>query len=107
MFELSQRKPVNTEVRKAARSLAAAQAKLEGRNDAVLQWEVLIGLTQAQRWTKTDAAYLTTLKYMSQKAFVRAAEALRGAVVSRLMELAKLNAAGLGAYACKPPARPY
>lgn len=53
------------------------------------------------RWQRSDPDYQGTLKYISNKKFVRVVEELQGLVVSRLMELDRANLAGSGA--CNDP----
>jgi hypothetical protein len=48
------------------------------------------------RWQREDAEYVKILEYMNNKKFVRTVEELQGLVVSRLMELDKMNLAGSG-----------
>jgi len=48
------------------------------------------------RWQREDAEYMKILEYVNNKKFVRAVEELQGLVVSRLMELDKMNLAGSG-----------
>ena len=48
------------------------------------------------RWQWDDAKYVEMLEYISNRKFVRVVEELQGLVVSRLMELDKMNLAGSG-----------
>jgi len=48
------------------------------------------------RWQRDDAEYVKMLKYISNRKFVCVVEELQGLVVSRLMELDKMNLAGSG-----------
>jgi len=47
-------------------------------------------------WQQEDAEYVKILEYVNNKKFVRIVEELQGLVVSRLMELDKMNLAGSG-----------
>jgi len=47
-------------------------------------------------WERDDNEYQEILKYISNRQFVRVIEELQGLVVSRLMELEKVNLAGSG-----------
>ena len=49
------------------------------------------------RWQWDDAEYVKMRKYISNRKFVRIVEELQGLVVSRLIELDKMNLAGSGA----------
>ena len=49
------------------------------------------------RWQRNDAEYVKMLEYILNRKFVRIVEELQGLVVSRLMELDKMNLAGSGA----------
>ena len=49
------------------------------------------------RWQRDDAEYVKMRKYISNRKFVRVVEELQGLVVSRLVELDKMNLAGSGA----------
>jgi hypothetical protein len=55
--------------------------------------EMLLIKTQ---WQREDAEYVKILEYVNNKKFVRTVEELQGLVVSRLMELDKMNLAGSG-----------
>jgi len=50
------------------------------------------------RWQRDDAEYVKMLDYVSNRKFVRVVEELQGLVVSRLMELDKMNLAGSGTW---------
>ena len=47
-------------------------------------------------WQREDAEYVKILEYVNNKKFVRTVEELQGLVVSRLMELDRMNLAGSG-----------
>ena len=48
------------------------------------------------QWQREDAEYVKILEYVNNKKFVRNVEELQGLVMSRLMELDKMNLAGSG-----------
>ena len=48
------------------------------------------------RWQQEDAEYVKILEYVNNKKFVHIVKELQGLVVSRLMELDKMNLAGSG-----------
>jgi len=54
----------------------------------------LVGIEQ--RWQQGDAEYQKILKHINNRKFVCLVEELQGLVVSRLMELDKVNLAGSG-----------
>ena len=54
------------------------------------------GLCIETRWKRDDAEYVKMLEYIDNRKFVRIVEELQGLVVSRLMELDKMNLAGSG-----------
>ena len=56
--------------------------------------ERLLGIKE--RWQQSDTEYQRVFKYLGNKNFVRVVEELQGLVVSRLMELDKVNLAGSG-----------
>ncbi len=56
--------------------------------------EHLLGVKQCWQWG--DAEYQKILEYINNQKFVRLVEELQGLVVSRLMELDKVNLAGSG-----------
>jgi hypothetical protein len=53
-------------------------------------------MTIKTRWQREDAEYVKILEYVNNRKFVRIVEELQGLVVSRLMELDKMNLAGSG-----------
>ncbi|VDC01614.1 unnamed protein product [Peniophora sp. CBMAI 1063] len=95
-FAKSQAKPRNHDVRKAKKALPALQKHLNALHEPVLQWEMLLDILPNDRWTTTSDAYVAMATYMTRKSFICAAETLHGAVISRLMEISKLNTSGLG-----------
>jgi hypothetical protein len=54
------------------------------------------------QWQREDAEYVKILEYVNNKKFVRNVEELQGLVVSRLMELDKMNLAGSGTQLSSP-----
>ncbi|KAI0027008.1 hypothetical protein K488DRAFT_8790, partial [Vararia minispora EC-137] len=71
--------------------------RLQDRADAaVADVERLLGIDPASRWSADSENYKTTLKYINNKQFVRCAEEIQGLVVSRLMELDKMNLTSTG-----------
>jgi hypothetical protein len=48
------------------------------------------------RWQRDNAQYVKMLEYIDNRTFVHIVEELHGLVVSRLMELDKINLAGSG-----------
>jgi hypothetical protein len=53
-------------------------------------------MTIKTRWQQEDAEYVKILEYINNRKFVHVIEELQGLVVSRLMELDKMNLAGSG-----------
>lgn len=80
------------------RELAAAERAADRCRTSVEHWEGVLDITEAERWNKSTPEYEKTADYIRNKKFVRAAEAVRGAVISRMMELEKLHACGISAY---------
>ena len=78
------------------RELKLINGRSERAARVVDDTERLLGITT--RWKRSDADYQKTLKYISNKKFVRVVEELQGLVVSRLMELDRANLAGSGAW---------
>lgn len=68
--------------------------RLERAEHNVDSVERLVGIEQ--RWQRGDAEYQKILEYINNRKFVRLVEELQGLVVSRLMELDKVNLAGSG-----------
>ena len=54
------------------------------------------GLCIKTRWKWDDTEYVKMLEYIDNRKFVRVVEELQGLVVSRLIELDKMNLAGSG-----------
>jgi len=72
----------------------AISQRLEWAEHNVNNVEHLLGVEQ--RWQRGDAEYQKILEYINNQKFVRLVEELQGLVVSRLMELDKVNLAGSG-----------
>ena len=67
-----------------------------GAAQSVDDFERLLDITGTMRWQREGAEYVKILEYVNNKKFVRIVEELQGLVVSRLMELDKMNLAGSG-----------
>jgi hypothetical protein len=78
------------------RELRLISGRMERAVRVVGDIERLLGITQ--RWRPSDAEYQDMRQYISNKKFVRVVEELQGLVVSRLMELDRVNLAGTGVY---------
>jgi hypothetical protein len=78
------------------RELQVIGGRLERAVHMVDNIERLLGITP--RWQRSDSKYQDMRQYISNKKFVRIVEELQGLVVSRLMELDRVNLAGTGAY---------
>lgn len=78
-----------------SRELNLVSGRLDRAARVVDDTERLLGI--AQRWRRSDDEYSKTLRYISNRKFIRVVEELQGLVVSRLMELDKANLAGSGA----------
>ena len=76
------------------RELRLIRARQERAVRAVDDIKRLIGIKM--RWQRDDTEYQEILKYISNRKFVRVVEELQGLVVSRLMELEKVNLASSG-----------
>jgi hypothetical protein len=76
------------------KELRIVRARQERAAHAIDDIERLIDIKR--QWQRDDAKYQKTLKYISNRKFVRVVEELEGLVVSRLMELEKANLAGSG-----------
>ena len=76
------------------RELRAISRQIDRATHAVdtLEKQLCIGT----RWKRDDAEYVKMLDYIDNRKFVRVVEDLQGLVVSRLMELDKMNLAGSG-----------
>jgi hypothetical protein len=67
-------------------------AALELRTELANQAEAVMGVLE--RWKPGDKDYESTLDYIKHKEFVRACDALEGAIVSRDAEFWKANLSG-------------
>jgi hypothetical protein len=76
------------------KELRLISGRLERAARVVDDVERLLGVKT--RWQRGDAEYQKMLEYISNRKFVRVVEELQGLVVSRLMELDKVNLAGSG-----------
>ena len=76
--------------------LQASDARIGHAAQSVDDFERLLGITGTMRWQREGAEYVKILEYVNNKKFVRIVEELQGLVVSRLMELDKMNLAGSG-----------
>ena len=74
------------------KELRLISGQLEQAARVVDDVERLLGVKT--RWQRGDAEYWKMLEYISNKKFVHVVEELEGLVVSRLMELDKVNLAG-------------
>jgi hypothetical protein len=76
------------------RELRLVTGRMERAARVVDDTERLLGIDK--RWQRDDVQYQKILQYIDNKKFVRVIEELQGLVVSRLMELDKVNLAGSG-----------
>lgn len=76
------------------KELRLISGRLERAVCVVDDVERLLGIKT--RWQREDAEYQKMVEYISNRKFVRVVEELQGLVVSRLMELDKVNLAGSG-----------
>ena len=84
----------NSDREKLGRELRLNGERMERAAQSVDGCEQLLHITM--RWQREDAEYLKILEYVNNKKFVRTVEELQGLVVSRLMELDRMNLAGSG-----------
>jgi hypothetical protein len=85
----SKHQAIDREMQRINRQMDRAQRSVD-------DIERLLGIET--RWLRSDAEYRKTLEYISNRKFVRVVEELQGLVVSRLMELDKVNLAGSGGW---------
>lgn len=78
------------------RELRLISGRLERAVRMVDNIERLLGIVN--RWQRSDTEYQKMRQYISNKNFVRIVEELQGLVVSRLVELDRVNLAGTGVY---------
>jgi hypothetical protein len=76
------------------KELQLVSARLEWAACIIDDVKRLLGIKN--RWAQDDAEYRKVLEYISNRKFVRVVKGLQGLVVSRLMELDKVNLAGSG-----------
>ena len=74
------------------KELQLINGQLEWAAHIVDDTEWLLGVKT--RWQCGDAEYWKTLEYISNREFVRVVEKLQGLIMSRLMEMDKVNLAG-------------
>jgi len=74
------------------RELWAISGRIDRATHAIdtLEKQLCIGT----QWKRDDAEYVKMLDYIDNRKFVHVVEDLQGLVVSRLMELDKMNLAG-------------
>jgi len=78
------------------RELQLISGQMEQAVRMVDDVERLLGIMQ--QWQRSDASIKRCIQYISNKNFVRIVEKLQGLVVSRLMELDRVNLASTGMY---------
>ena len=76
------------------RELRTISGRIDRATDAVDDLERQLSIDT--RWQRDDAEYMKMREYIHNRKFVRVVEELQGLVVSRLMELDKMNLAGSG-----------
>ena len=76
------------------RELRTISGRIDRATDAVDDLERQLSIDT--RWQRDDAEYVKMCEYIHNRKFVRMVEELQGLVVSRLMELDKMNLAGSG-----------
>jgi len=74
------------------RELQAISRRIDHATHAVDTLEEQLCIST--QWKQDDAEYVKMLDYIDNRKFVRVIEDLQGLVVSRLMELDKINLAG-------------
>jgi hypothetical protein len=79
-----------------SRKLRTISARIDRAADSVDTIERVLCIKT--RWQPEDAEYVKMLEYITNRKFVCVVEELQGLVVSRLMELDKMNLAGSGTY---------
>jgi hypothetical protein len=84
----------NSKHEKLGQELQRSGMRIERAAQAVDDFEQV--MTIKTRWQREDAKYVKILKYVNNRKFVHVVEELQGLVVSRLMELDKMNLAGSG-----------
>ena len=81
---------------KLARDLQASDAQIRCTAQSVDDIEWLLDITGMIWWQREGAEYVKILEYVNNEKFVHIVEELQGLVMSRLMELDKMNLAGSG-----------
>jgi hypothetical protein len=76
--------------------LQASDMRIGCVAQSVNDFERLLDITGTMWWQREGAKYVKILEYVNNKKFVRIVKELQGLVVSRLMELDKMNLAGSG-----------
>ena len=84
----------NSKREELGQELRRSSVRIERAAQSVDDFEQLLRFTT--RWQREDAKYVKILEYVNNKKFVCTIEELQGLVVSRLMELDKMNLAGSG-----------
>ena len=84
----------NSKHEKLGQELQCSGTQIEHTAQAVNDFEQV--MTIKTRWQQEDAEYVKILEYINNRKFVHVIEELQGLVVSRLMELDKMNLAGSG-----------
>jgi hypothetical protein len=87
VIKKSKHEGLNRELRAISKQIDRASQSVD-----ILEEQLCINT----RWKQDDAEYVKMLEYISNRKFVRVVEELQGLVVSRLMELDKMNLAGSG-----------
>jgi hypothetical protein len=84
----------NSKREKLGQELQVSVVRMGRAAQSVDDFEQLLGI--AVRWQREDVEYVKILEYVNNKKFVRIVEELQGLVVSRLVELDRMNLAGSG-----------
>ena len=87
VIKTSKHEGLNREMRAISKQIDRASQSVD-----ILEEQLCINT----RWKRDDAEYMKMLEYISNRKFVRVVEELQGLVVSRLMELDKMNLARSG-----------
>lgn len=77
------------------RKWVAANRRLREREEQLEALELRLGLDE--RWTKSTPAYVNAAQYNTRRTYAKALDELERSVVSRLLELEKLNLRSTGA----------
>jgi len=84
----------NSKREELGQELRCSSMQIERAAQSVNDFEQLLHFTT--RWQQEDAEYIKILEYVNNKKFVHTIEELQGLVMSRLMELDKMNLASSG-----------